>query len=230
MPEVTINRILFMSWILVAFIFTSGFENILLSYLVRATTEHQIQTYKDIAESGYTITGNSVAKESFAESYGDPYISYIYQAWDMTALGDATNVMDRVAYDRNVIMMTNHRRISYFMKDEKRFVSKEGIPELYMMPPSFSLSAVMLMQKGHPLKTGIDLLIIRFREGGIFDRLNRDISWDHFTNVVQTTYKPLGIEHVLGMLYIYIIGITISFLVFVAENVFKFHASECFST
>ncbi|XP_065157181.1 uncharacterized protein [Atheta coriaria] len=217
MPEVTINRILFMSWILVAFIFTSGFENILLSYLVRATTEHQIQTYKDIAESGYTITGNSVAKESFAESYGDPYISYIYQAWDMTALGDATNVMDRVAYDRNVIMMTNHRRISYFMKDEKRFVSKEGIPELYMMPPSFSLSAVMLMQKGHPLKTGIDLLIIRFL--GIT-----------FTNVVQTTYKPLGIEHVLGMLYIYIIGITISFLVFVAENVFKFHASECFST
>lgn len=215
-PRITLNRIFWLSWVFVSYIFSSSYENVLLSFLVTAIHEKQINSYKDIVESNYPICGNMISKISFEESYGDKYIETIYKRWNLTGAGDASVIMNKVAYDRNVVMMTNQRRIWYYMKEEHKFVIN-GEPQLHAMHPTVTFSEVIMMQKGHPLKAGLDKIIIRFLESGMFKKVDRESQYYFYEQIGAAPFVSLKVEHILGAINVYYIGMGVSLIVFLKE-------------
>lgn len=91
---------------------------------------------------------------------------------------------------------------------------------VYSSAPIVGFYSSILLEKGHPLKAGLNVYITKFLEYGIFDEITKFKNRYTFS-VTHSLYQSIKIEHVLGAFILYIIGTIVGIIIFIMENLWK---------
>lgn len=220
-PVLLKNRVLFITFVIFSYVYTSSFENVLLSFIVQPISQYQLQTYDDLAKSQMTFAGTILSKEAYADNAnkGDEAIREIYKRWHTIEIGDIELYLRQSEDYRDIIVNHNERSIAYLMKVEKKFI-KDGIAQLRPIFPTFTFYSQLLMQKGHPFLNIFNVWLDRCTESGFLNHI--ESYYSQFKDDQKwSAFFPFHLENVSLTFFLYLVGICISTSVFFIEIFIK---------
>lgn len=211
-PKTTTIRILFLFWGFFSVIMYTVHQCKLISILTKPQYKPQINTLTQIIDTKLKI---GFFPGSIFSLQGNQYEGYIRARFENCSINE--ECVNKTAFERNYATLKNRRQLFYFMRQYYTFPN--GRPMVY----PFSTGSVIMphfnVLKGYPLAKKFNKIILLLTSNGLVRKWDREI-YDK-TKIVPKTLTALSINHLLcGFLYL-AVGLTIAFITFLCEVIFK---------
>lgn len=214
-----------LTWIF-AFAIGSAFEGSLISKLAMKEFEHQISTIQEVLDKKLLISMPGFFRTSFLTS--DPREQYIY---NVTIQLDHVKLIEeaiaRLIHDRDITTLGTQRSYDYMItlrnKTTHDFVFPDGSLAVYYLDDfSMSLAIVLIFQKGHPIFPQINNMLSRIFESGIYLHFLEEVMhnsrvFEQNLEVKKIVSKAISYKQISGLLYVWLLGLTLSILIFFGE-------------
>lgn len=170
LPTSSVQRIVILSWVLFCFVFSSSYESTFISFLVNPVYEKQINTIQDIIKSGIPVYGNVASRYPFDKG-GDPAAKVMLKQWVVIGLDETVIRLLEISEYRNGAVAASRDRVRYEMKNNRKFFNKDHSPALYEMKPYMRYYLWALMQRGLPIRQGVNWHLLTMHETGLIDHI-----------------------------------------------------------
>ncbi|XP_033222843.1 uncharacterized protein LOC117176696 [Belonocnema kinseyi] len=224
-PTSAASRIFYISVIVFSFAYSSSFFGGLTSTNLKITTQMELNTFKDLENSGLVIMLHpNIFQAIFSEAEDSLYNLRMKSSKEEMAHRTCGQFLSK--YKNVSCIMPGARAVAMaeFFKDDS------GYFQMKVMKQHFLCSqTVMVLEKGSPYVERIDQVIIRMVESGLRKKwtgeYSRDLSLSGGTleNHQDPEFKTIGsvINLRRRLLFISIHGYLLSMVVFIVEILFR---------
>lgn len=209
-------RLAFMGWVLSSLLLSTAYQSKLISLLTMTLYEEQVETTEDFIRNGLEF-GFYTSLSDLFDNPDDVIDTYIYNNYVLCPFG-GLDCINRAAYQRDFVVLKNRRQIEYLSGN---YTFPDGRPMLYSFERDvFYYPLSMIMLKGNPLIGRINSLVLRMAEGGYMTKFDDDLGMENRGRyVVEKEAEALTLEHLAGIFILYGIGMIVSGMLFITENI-----------
>ena len=212
MPQKLSSKILYTFWMCMAYILQIMFVSVLLSFLTQPLYEKQIKTYEELLQSGTPMIGTRNFRQYINRPnypYSNLYESFI-ETEDLNRI-----VVDTVAF--KTAGLTAIESIKAFVSIN--WWNKKKDLRLFIIPePLDKYLLVMYLRHGFPMKTRINDLIFKMHDNGLIQKWIVDEIGTTPQVASDKEFLKLTVNHILGLMYLYLIGIVTALIIFFVEH------------
>jgi hypothetical protein len=210
MPLGNPTRVLFFFLVVFSMAMDNIFQSYLTSFLVDPGFEHQIDTFRELAESGLNI----FISESF-----EWYMYYTsVDRGKITSSSDMNSLMKMAFENTNSALFSSSSTMSFtFGHNQSKY---HALSEY-----SLQMHSIMLVKKGWPFLGSANSVISRLVEGGIPSSIMRNITireeyqyWRVGVRSLIAEYSSLSVERLQAAFLLLAAGLGVSVIVFAAEQ------------
>lgn len=208
-PKIIVMRIIFAFWSMFCIIVYTAHQSQLVSILTKPQFKPQVSNLNELLASDLNFGFYPYAKTLFQTN--NKKDKYIIDHAEMCPIDDTC--VNRTAFTRKFATLKNRRQFLYYMK---KYIFPDGRPMLFGFQDGYVIIPKFNVRKGFPLSGKFNALILRLFANGLIDKWDKDIT---FVEKYQVRPKltSLSLNHLTcGFIY-WIIGITLSSLVFTCE-------------
>ncbi|GBM25677.1 hypothetical protein AVEN_207451-1 [Araneus ventricosus] len=215
-------RILLTAWLLFTTLVSSFYSSLLLSSLTKPLEQKPIKTFRELSDA---VQKGDIECYSSRKTIVLPYLLHSSEE-HMRILGETIKKNEwyvGIYIKHEPIRTTKNIAI---INSELYLQIRNGMPGSRFLVISrdslFTDNLAVAMRKDLCCKERINTMIIRAREAGLFDFYLRKFVYNTMVseNLDEEESKSLTVSDVSGTLFIFLLGISLSFLTFIAEFFF----------
>ena len=207
-PKSQILKIIVFCWIVYCMAISTIYKSYLISFLTDPRLGHSIKTFEQLLESrlplGYTV--------GLSEYFEDSKVSLKF-------CSNITSCLNYVAFDNNMSLVSDEWHVKYLIP--RYFLDGKAISLLEILEQEvLSYNLVMLFSKRHLLLDSFNDLIYRISESGLLVKWMKDINKNRTLGDItfpEDGWRKLTVENLQSPFYLLLIGLGISFVVFILE-------------
>lgn len=214
-PKFAVTRILYLFFTIFSLLLYTAHQSVLVSTLTKPHHEPQIKTVEELLESKLKFGFFPLIAESYNDSSNWVHrkISSNFIACPITE-----ECMNRTAFKRDFAVAKNRRQAMYLT--QKYYLHPNGKPMIYGFREGIMYFPKFVAASGYPLLKMFDKLILRLLASGLIDKWDKDITSHHIYKD-ETKRRPLTVQHLLLPFVHLMMGLIVSFLVFILEIIIK---------
>ncbi|XP_059049743.1 uncharacterized protein LOC131844796 [Achroia grisella] len=221
-------RIFYVSFNLYCVLTVTAYNTQLIDVLRNPTSEYQIQTVEELAESDLKMGGLEELRDLFINS-SDPFDYYIGEQW--ISINNITQALIDVVIHRNFSLLCSRLQLAHVSAIMPELSDSFGNFKYYTFDlDMFSVPLEMLALKGFALTDKFSTILSAYKQNGINSAVRREFasvnkrrraSLLRMLGVETTEISPLSTEHLQGGFVVLISGFITGFLVLLIEIAYK---------
>lgn len=217
-PQEPVIRAVFLIWISYCLAVNTVYQTYLTTFLVHPGLEHQIGSEDEVFNSGMEYGIPSTIATVITDLMGYHYRNLLY-------CDDHKTCQNRVAFKRDFSYIYSTLSMEFIIA--ARYMDANGKQLICSFEEIISSQLITIpVPKGYAMLDRFNKIILHLLQGGFIDQWFRDIKYTIFlSSTAETTlltgeYIKLSLLHMQSALYILLLGIILSFIVFLIEVLF----------
>ncbi|KAI2474006.1 Ionotropic receptor 143 [Diabrotica virgifera virgifera] len=218
-------RTLFIVYLVFATMFTTAYKTKLFVILKDGLSYQLYKSEDDILKYKLKV---GIRDMSFTQIYKHstlPFLSALYKNHLLKPCGFYLDCVNITATEKNLVSTIAFRQLQYFIPDY--FLDNQGrsLVLVFGRDRASSLLYSLVFRRDHPLIERFNEKLTKLREGGFAEYLHRKFErrYNKAINLAtnQDTVNPLSLENLETIFLIYLVGLTLCFVVFIMEKIYQ---------
>ncbi|PNF26182.1 hypothetical protein B7P43_G04371 [Cryptotermes secundus] len=217
-PQEPVIRAVFLIWILYCLAINTVYQTYLTTFLVDPGLEHQLGSEDEVINSGMEYGIPSTIATVITDLTGYRYRNLLY-------CDDHKACQNRIAFKRDFSYIYSTMSMEFIIA--ARYMDGNGKQLICSFEEIISSQLItMPVPKGYVMLDRFNKIILHLLQAGIIDQWFRDIKYTTFlSSTARTTlsrgeYIKLSLMHMQSAVYILLLGIILSLIVFLSEILF----------
>lgn len=217
-PQEPVIRAVFLIWILYCLAINTVYQTYLTTFLVDPGLEHQLGSEDEIINSEMEYGIPSTIATVITDLTGYRYRNLLY-------CDDHKACQNRIAFKRDFSYIYSTLSMEFIIA--ARYMDGNGKQLICSFEEIISSQLItMPVPKGYVMSDRFNKIILHLLQAGIIDQWFRDIKYTTFlSSTAKTTlsrgeYIKLSLMHMQSAVYILLLGIILSLIVFLSEILF----------